>query len=223
MNVIISVAVAPGFIPSTVGLFISWLFMLSTGLLIAEVNCQLKSVSNNSNDGVDSADGLLAMTRTLLGNVNNFLVLVVLASFGGLVSLQIPGLQPSQLLHPQDYGAVLPAVPVMFVALVYHNIVPTICSALKYDRMKITIALTAGTFIPLLMFVVNIGSISSSRFLVQLFSEAAIVTSFIGFVIGLIGLLARESSSPKKGDDAQDSNRYTTFIPGGSPSLLALT
>ena len=74
MNVIISVAVAPGFIPSTVGLFISWLFMLSTGLLIAEVNCQLKSVSNNSNDGADSADGLLAMTRTLLGvrhNSNN--------------------------------------------------------------------------------------------------------------------------------------------------------
>ena len=102
--------------------------------------------------------GLLAFgSRALVENVNNFLVLVVLASFGGLVSLQIPGLQPSQLLHPQDYGAVLPAVPVMFVALVYHNIVPTICSALKYDRMKITIALTAGTFIPLLMFVVWIG------------------------------------------------------------------
>ena len=62
--------------------------MLSTGLLIAEVNCQLKRLpsvvinssnrttnnntsnsnsNSNSNGDVDSTDGLLAMTRYLLG------------------------------------------------------------------------------------------------------------------------------------------------------------
>ena len=115
--------------------------------------------------------GLLAFgSQSLVESVNNFLVLVVLTSFGGLVSLQIPGLQIAQLLHPQDYSAVLPAVPVMFVALVYHNIVPTICSALKYDRKKITIALTAGTFIPLVMFIVWIGvSLGSSSMCVCIY------------------------------------------------------
>ena len=115
--------------------------------------------------------GLLAFgSQSLVESVNNFLVLVVLTSFGGLVSLQIPGLQIAQLFHPQDYSAVLPAVPVMFVALVYHNIVPTICSALKYDRKKITIALTAGTFIPLVMFIVWIGvSLGSSSMCVCIY------------------------------------------------------
>jgi hypothetical protein len=68
--VCISVAAAPGFFPSTAGLFVSWLFMLSTGLLIAEVNCQLKklpSFKKSDGDDEDDAKGVLVMTKYLLG------------------------------------------------------------------------------------------------------------------------------------------------------------
>lgn len=102
-------------------------------------------------------------SNILIEGVNNFFVLLVLASFSVLVSSRLGGLSLSHLLETQDFQSVLPAVPVMFVALVYHNIVPSICSALAYDREKITTALAAGTFIPLVMFIVWIGvSLGSS-------------------------------------------------------------
>mmetsp|Transcript_34126 Transcript_34126/g.49579 ORF Transcript_34126/g.49579 Transcript_34126/m.49579 type:complete len:359 (-) Transcript_34126:53-1129(-) len=235
--------------------------MLSTGLLIAEVNCNSRTTYPNS--ATSESNGILAMTKSIFGeyaaafcgiiyvfihytlliayvsqagnilsdvfhlksfigpllfscilggtmafgstrlieNVNNGFVAVVLASFASLVLAQFNGIHLETLLNTSNWSAVLPAIPVMFVALVYHNIVPSICSSLQYNKAKIATTLTVGTLIPLIMFVVWIGVSLGNKTgeslaqtvggvpissLIQLFSESAIVTSFIGFVIGLM-------------------------------------
>ena len=140
--------------------------------------------------------------------MNNFFVIVVIVSFSGLVAVGIPEVKNKNLLH-QNYNAVMETVPTMFVALVYHNVVPVVCAQLHYNVRQIRIAVTVGSLIPLAMFIIwnavilgiatpgdlsvdpvellragGAGKVTS--ILVTLFSEAAIITSFIGFIIGLM-------------------------------------
>ena len=258
------VASEPGFIPSTVGLLGSWVFMATTGLLIAEVCCNLvKKDKDNANIGILSMVGktlgtygaaaagmvylfihyallvaymaeageiisdsahlptwcgpvlftsaiggtLVFGTENFVSAMNNFFVVIVIAAFGGLVALGIPSVVTSNLLR-QDYSALLPTIPVMLVALVYHNVVPVVCAQLSYNVQQIRTAIVTGSLIPLAMFItwnaVILGIATAGTEgdpvqllraggageftgdLVSLFSEAAIVTSFIGFVIGLM-------------------------------------
>lgn len=148
----------------------------------------------------------------LLELVNNVFVAVVVASFAALVAMGVPLVQITNL-QEVDFGSVMQAVPIMLLALVYHNIVPTICAMLNQCRPSITSAILGGSFIPLCMFLIwnfiilGIGSgggsgdfdamnalrtTGSDNFapVVGVFSEAAIVTSFIGFVIGLTDFFA---------------------------------
>jgi tyrosine-specific transport protein len=60
----------------------------------------------------------------------------VIVCFLGLVFLAAPQVKP-QLLAIQDWGAVVSAIPVMFVALVFHNVVPVISYRLGGDATKI--------------------------------------------------------------------------------------
>ena len=258
------VASAPGFLPSTVGLFGAWVFMATTGLLIAEVCCNLvKKDKVNANIGILSMTGkilgkygaagagivylfihyallvaymaeageiisdsahlptwcgpvifntiiggtLVFGTENVISTMNNFFVIIVVVTFGGLVALGIPSVESSNLLR-QDYSALLPTIPVMLVALVFHNIVPVVCAQLTYNVKEIRTAIVTGSLIPLAMFItwnaVILGIATSGTEgdpvqllraggageitgdVVSLFSEAAIVTSFIGFVIGLM-------------------------------------
>ena len=260
-----AVAAEAGFVPSTIALLGSWVFMATTGLLIAEVCCNLvKKDPGNANIGIlsmakktlgpvgaagagavylfihyallvayiaeagdiisDSAHlpawagpalftgaigGTLAFgTEQAIAAVNNVFVAVVVVAFAGLIALGLPSVDLSNLAR-QDFPAVLKTVPVMFVALVYHNVVPVVCAQLKYNVQQIRVAITVGSLIPLAMFVAwnfvilgiaapgavaadpvavlrNGGAGGATGALVSLFSEAAIVTSFIGFVIGLV-------------------------------------
>jgi len=153
--------------------------------------------------------GTLALgSEPIIAAVNNVFVVVVVAAFAGLVALGLPSVDLSNLVR-QDFSAVIKTVPVMFVALVYHNVVPVVCAQLKYNVKQIRVAITAGSLIPLAMFITwnfvilgiaapgavsadpvavlrNGGAGGATGVLVSLFSEAAIVTSFIGFVIGLV-------------------------------------
>ncbi|CAM9478620.1 unnamed protein product, partial [Chrysoparadoxa australica] len=142
--------------------------------------------------------------------LNNFLVALVLASFVGLLGFGAQGVHPEYLLHT-DVPAVIHAFPVMFVALVFHNVIPVITTQLEADIGKIRAAILGGSALPLVMFLlwnaVILGSVDpelprASGFdpvamleqnagdvvapLVTGFSEVAIITSFIGFVIGLL-------------------------------------
>ena len=47
---------------------------------------------------------------------------------------------------------VVNAFPILFLSLVYHNVVPTLVTQLEGDRRKITQAIIGGTTVPLLMF-----------------------------------------------------------------------
>jgi len=163
--------------------------------------------------------GVIAFgTAQLTEMINNVLFILVLISFLGLVSLGIGSIHVSNFGY-QDYSEVGHAIPILLVALVFHNIVPTICCNLKYHRTSIYIALIVGSAIPLLMFIlwnaVILGMVHDystqahsaqlidplevllsnnpsrtrtfGRVLITLFSESAIITSFIGFVIGQMG------------------------------------
>lgn len=157
-------------------------------------------------------------TAQLTDMINNVLFILVVLSFLGLVSLGVGSVNVSNLTF-QNYSEVGHAVPILLVALVFHNIVPTICANLKYHKVSIYIALLVGSGIPLLMFVlwnlVILGIVPDyataahsttlidpldvllncnpahskviGQILVTIFSESAIITSFIGFVVGQMG------------------------------------
>jgi len=144
-----------------------------------------------------------------IDSFNNAWVLAVVVSFCALMSAALPSVSLSNLAH-SDFKAVVPAIPTMLVALVYHNVVPTICEQLAYDRASITKAVVLGSGLPLIMFllwnaaILGITGVSAAgaadpmaslkagsggpqfALLVSVFSEAAIITSFTGFVIGLL-------------------------------------
>jgi tyrosine-specific transport protein len=146
--------------------------------------------------------------------LNSAFVAIVLTSFLGLLLFGTTQIKPGSFLF-QDWSALPPAVSVMFVALFYHNVIPTVVSQLEGDARKIRQAIAIGSAIPLVMFLawntVILGSVSPDLVqntigqsldplkilgsggagewlgvLVSIFSEFAIATSFIGFVYGLL-------------------------------------
>ena len=260
---------AAGFWPSTGALFLAWLYMAASGILIAEVNvntlCGLgrNSVSIRSMASETLGDaaaaisgavyvfihyallvayilqggaiasellhlpaawgaggfaaavggGMLIGTAQQIERLNGALVVGVVATFAALVVAGLPLIQPALLAHASP-AEVLPSVPVLVLALVFHNVVPTICYGLGCDLPKIRSAIIFGSALPFAMFVawdaVILGSTpweaaamagatgeifdpllelrnSGGAFaeLVRAFSLLAIVTSFIGFTFGL--------------------------------------
>jgi tyrosine-specific transport protein len=147
--------------------------------------------------------------------LNSAFVAIVLTSFVGLLLSGATHLNISSFVF-QDWKALPPAISVMFVALFYHNVIPTVVTQLEGDARKIRQSIVVGSAIPLIMFLawnaVILGSISLETIqvttsgktfdplyilqsgsagewlgvLVSIFSEFAIVTSFIGFVYGLL-------------------------------------
>jgi tyrosine-specific transport protein len=84
--------------------------------------------------------------------LNNSLFAVLLIVFASLLVIGIGEINIPNLFY-SNYSMILSAFPVMLLALVYHNIVPTICSQLDYNRENIVKAIIVGTLIPLLMFI----------------------------------------------------------------------
>lgn len=146
--------------------------------------------------------------------LNSALVALVIASFLGLLFLGGTQVKTASFFF-QDWSALQGAVSVMFVALFYHNVIPTIVSQLEGDAKKIRRSIAIGSVIPLVMFLtwnavilgsVSLDAVQSSPMhtidplqilrsggagewlgvLISVFSEFAIVTSFIGFVYGLL-------------------------------------
>ncbi|GAB5370193.1 hypothetical protein AAMO2058_001471600 [Amorphochlora amoebiformis] len=97
--------------------------------------------------------GLYVGTPKQVELVNNVLVLGVLSSFAFLVAQGSRAVSP-ELLIRSDITQVVSAIPTMFVALVFHNIVPAICNQLEGNMDKIRKAIIFGTMVPLIMFIV---------------------------------------------------------------------
>ena len=147
--------------------------------------------------------------------VNNVFVLAVVASFLSIVAIgagtaDFTALVDASNQHPEQ---VVSCFPILFLALVYQNVVPTVVTNLEGDRSKITKAIIGGTTVPLVMFMawngvclgnafaagVDLSQVDPVAFLqagegggallaplVTAFSTLALVTSLIGFTYGLI-------------------------------------
>ena len=154
----------------------------------------------------------------LVEKLNSAFVAIVIASFLGLLLFGFGQVKGSGLLF-QNWSALPNAVPVILVALFYHNVIPVVALQLEGDARLIRSSIFVGSAIPLIMFLawnaVVLGSVSPALVqgvsngrtvfdplqilrdngtgewlgvLVSVFSEFAIVTSFIGFVYGLLDL-----------------------------------
>ena len=96
---------------------------------------------------------LYAGSKESLKNINNALVLCVLVIFFLILGIGGQTADFSQLIslqnqHPEQ---VVNAFPILFMSIVYQNIVPTVVLQLEGDRKKIRRALIGGTAIPAFM------------------------------------------------------------------------
>lgn len=170
--------------------------------------------------------GLYTASPSLVEKVNNVFVFVLGLAFLGIVGLGASTADFSNLvdLSQQHPEKVVDAFPIIFLSLVYQNVVPTVVNQLEGDRSKITKAIIAGTTLPALMFVawnaVVLGNVQGSDLgsidplallqsgnggnqllanLVTTFSSLAIVTSLIGFVYGLLDAWTDVMGVPRTG------------------------
>mmetsp|Transcript_16078 Transcript_16078/g.24233 ORF Transcript_16078/g.24233 Transcript_16078/m.24233 type:complete len:505 (-) Transcript_16078:20-1534(-) len=176
--------------------------------------------------------GLYIGSQKQIENVNNVLVLGVIASFITLVALGTRTMSGENLLH-SDFNSVVGAVPTMFVSLVHHNVVPSICNQLEGNVQKVRKVIIGGTLIPFIMFLlwnavilgtvpfqegVEIGDplsilrndprIGGPLFsgAISAFSELAILTSFIGFIIGLRDFYVDAFKGLKRNEEVKEVN-----------------
>ncbi|MCM1983997.1 amino acid permease [Lyngbya confervoides] len=170
--------------------------------------------------------------------VNNVLVGGVVLSFLGLIGAMATRIHPAHLAL-QNWWAAVPAVPVMLVALFYHNVIPVVTRQLAGDPDKIRRSLILGSLIPLLMFLiwngVVLGSVGPEAIAlgqdpldllrqhlaqgplgiwVTGFSLFAVTTSFIGVSYGLISVFQDLWSDQFGNETAQDlATNALVFIP----------
>lgn len=167
-----------------------------------------------------------ALKPSTLEKVNNALVVGVVAAFFGIVAIAAGSADFGALVDPanQHPEMVVNAFPILFLALVYQNVVPTVVTQLEGDRSKITTAIIGGTLAPLLMFItwnaVILGSVAGVDLshvdpvallqsewhggpllstLVASFSTLAVVTSLIGFTYGLVSAWTDVFQLPTEG------------------------
>eukprot|EP00197_Chlamydomonas_leiostraca_P009477 CAMPEP_0202859318 /NCGR_PEP_ID=MMETSP1391-20130828/1486_1 /ASSEMBLY_ACC=CAM_ASM_000867 /TAXON_ID=1034604 /ORGANISM="Chlamydomonas leiostraca, Strain SAG 11-49" /LENGTH=336 /DNA_ID=CAMNT_0049538343 /DNA_START=15 /DNA_END=1021 /DNA_ORIENTATION=- len=158
--------------------------------------------------GVGTACALLPVA--VLDAANSAMVVGVVATFAGLVVLVAPMVQASALLAPPVWSELPHALPVMALAFVYQNVVPVVVKDLGADVRRVRAAIVLGSLLPLAMFLVweavvlgAMGGASAgvdplaslaaqpgaAGSLVEGFSFLAIVTSYIGFCLGLSDFL----------------------------------
>jgi len=214
-----AVTLPVGLLPSTALMLAAWLYMLVSGLLIAEANLQAMRQTGSADVGLLAtvrlslgkrgaiaagtvyifihyallvayvarggdilADAIASFARAvgmvqtvplwwghmafvaIFGGIlyggskrfttrlNSVLVIFVVVSFGGLLGLTLEQVDVSRWQF-QQWAAVSSAVPVMFVAFVYQNVVPVITTQLAGDVRKIRRSIVIGSLVPLTMFV----------------------------------------------------------------------
>ena len=199
-----------GFVPSTVALVGCWLYMVTTGILVLEVNLNTMRAAGSDAVSVSSmasrtlgplgvnfactayvfihyallvayvsrageilSDALggvvpssaasVAYAAALGGfmfladasrleTVNSALVVVVLSTFAPLLAIAAGGVDIDNL-RVGDWSALPRTIPVVALAFVYHNVVPTVASMMEGDGRRARTAIVAGTAIPFAMFV----------------------------------------------------------------------
>jgi tyrosine-specific transport protein len=154
---------------------------------------------------------LLFASPQTIQKANNVMVAGTVAAFTGILAIGAKTADFGSLVDPanQHPEAVVHAFPILFLALVYQNIVPTVVKQLEGDRKRVTQAIIAGTTLPLAMFLawnaVVLGNVAGGDLegidpvallqngggellgsLVGAFSTLAVITSMVGFSFGLV-------------------------------------
>jgi tyrosine-specific transport protein len=104
-----------------------------------------------------TAGSLMYFARPqMMEKINTFLVVAMMATFIGIVGIAARTTDFHSLIAPvnQHPDQVVNALPILFLSLVYQNVVPTVVKNLEGDRRKIQKAIIGGTFVPLVMFLV---------------------------------------------------------------------
>ncbi|MEL7332581.1 MAG: aromatic amino acid transport family protein [Cyanobacteria bacterium J06560_2] len=298
-----AVTLPVGIVPSTVVMVGAWLYMVVSGLLIAEANLQAMQKTGRADLGLlatiqgslgtkgaiasgivyifihyallvayiarggdilaaalENFDDWLSWMQpiplgwghvafaVLFGGVlywgserqvswlNSALVSVVIVAFVGLVALVV-GQADFASVEVQHWEQAISVIPVMFVAFVYHNVVPVVTTQLEGNGEKVRRAIWLGALVPLVMFALWNGVILASvgqavealegvdpiellrtgtahpwlGIAVSVFSEFAIATSFIGFVLGLLSVFEDIFSQRMVGDNLLGNNRKFFF------------
>ena len=175
----------------------------------------------------------LAATQSFssLSNITSLFVTGLFVSFAGLL---LPGLahmaDPMTVLmtpgtSPDVVASAGSLAPVVLMSLIYQNIVPTVTKILNYDRTKTTIALSLGSFIPLLMYlawtfaVLGHGvdtSVGMDGPLMTIFSLSTIAGSSIGCQMSLSEEF--DTFFKSKEDETENVTKSDTF---SIPAVLA--
>jgi len=117
-------------------------------------------------------------------------------------------------LTSSDWSGAGRALPIIFLTLVYHDLVPYVCDRLEYDPRKIRASLTLGTAVPLLLFLgweavalaltaglesevdpvgfITAGSSGVVATAIKVFSASALSTSAIGACVAAKQYIANE-------------------------------
>mmetsp|Transcript_34651 Transcript_34651/g.81707 ORF Transcript_34651/g.81707 Transcript_34651/m.81707 type:complete len:588 (-) Transcript_34651:254-2017(-) len=178
-----------------------------------------------------TAAGLYLAKPAAIETANKLFVSILAVVFLGIIGFGAGTADLNALIDPanQHPENVVDALPIIFLSLVYHNVVPTVVNQLEGDRSKITKAILYGTSVPTIMFLLwnavvlsNVGmdgsdggvtdpvallqsaaaSGGSSAILANLvttFSSLAVVTSLIGFVYGLLDAWTDVFNLPTEG------------------------
>ena len=80
------------------------------------------------------------------------LTAAMLAMFAAVVGQGALQVDWAHGLQHADWASAAPCLPVMFLALVYHDLIPVVCQLLGWDRRKVKAALLTGSILPLIMF-----------------------------------------------------------------------
>jgi tyrosine-specific transport protein len=162
-----------------------------------------------------------ALTTTQLCQLASVAVAALVVSFGSLLG---PGLLAvhdplATILTPATMpGGFAEAAPVILMALVYQNIVPSVAKLLDYDRNKTIIAIALGSLIPLVLYMawcfaclgggvdrtVGLGGGA----LMTVFSLASLTGSSLGGVMSLAEELDTYMPSKTSSTDSSSHDRY---------------
>ena len=141
--------------------------------------------------------------------LNSALTALLLTLFVGIVGHGASQVDWAAGFPHADWSGCAATLPVMFLALVYHDLIPVVCQYLGFDRRRVVPALLAGSVVPLGMFVawqaVCLGLVpfhpgmaaedpldvliasqgAAGGAAITLFSVAALMTSAIGTTLSL--------------------------------------
>ena len=164
------------------------------------------------------AVSILTIPKRIMSRINNVLVMGVFLSMASIVFTGVSTINADALLRIdssyQDPRNVVSSLPIIFLAFVYHNIVPLVVKELQYNARSIQTAIVLGTTLPCLMFVtwnaIVLGNMDPAAvvttgnhfdpvevlmsrtngaswlgFSISTFSILAVITSLIGFTYGL--------------------------------------